>query len=54
MLEVINIWKNVQERVTENKYIEDIVVSDGNNNKNITERTNKAHGNISKIMSTLI
>ena len=46
VLEDIYIGKNVMERVTEKKYLGDIVSSDGKNTKNITERTNKAHGNV--------
>ena len=34
-------------------YVGDIVSCDGRNSRNINERTNRANGNIDKIMSTL-
>ena len=41
--------KNVQEK----KYLGDFVSCDGRNSKNIYERTNRANGNIDKIILTL-
>jgi hypothetical protein len=45
--------KEVMQLVSEKKYLGDIISSDGKNNKNIIERTNKAMGNVNKIVSTL-
>ena len=39
--------------VTEKKYLGDIISNDGKYYKNIKDRTNKALGNINKIVSTL-
>ena len=39
--------------VTHNKYLGDIISNDGKNKNNIRERTNRAIGNINKIVSTL-
>ena len=45
--------REVMKNVLENKYLGDIVSSDGKNNKNIKDRINKAIGNVNKIFSTL-
>ena len=41
------------ETVKAKKYLGDLISCDGKNNLNIKERTNKANGNIEKIVSTL-
>ena len=40
--------------VSEKKYVGDIISSDGKNKKNIKDRTNKATGNVNKIVTSLI
>ena len=39
--------------VKETKYLGDIIQSNGHNNSNIKNRTNKAHGNVNKIITFL-
>ena len=39
--------------VTENKYLGDVINKDGNNQSNIKEGTNKAQGNVNKIVNSL-
>ena len=39
--------------VKETKYLGDIIQSNGHNNSNIKNRTNKAHGNVNKIITSL-
>ena len=39
--------------VSEKVYLGDVVSKDGKNSKNIKARTDKAHGNIEKIINTL-
>ena len=45
--------KEVMESVNEKAYLGDIISKDGTNTKNIKSRTDKAYGNIDKIISTL-
>ena len=45
--------KEAMNEVNEKKYLGDLIAKNGTNHKNIKERTNKAHGNIDKIVSTL-
>ena len=45
--------RKVMKDVKEKKYLGDIISNDGKNQKNITDRTNKAIGNINRIESTL-
>ena len=37
----------------EKKYLGDIISKDGSNKSNIKERTNKGHGSVNKVMTTL-
>ena len=39
--------------VKKTKYLGDIIQSDGKNNSNIKNRTDKAHGNVNKIVTSL-
>ena len=52
-LKDIHTGHEVMKEVTEKKYLGDIISQDGRNDKNIKDRTNKATGNINKIVSTL-
>ena len=45
--------KKEMKDVLEKKYLGDIISSDGKNKKNIKDRTNKATGNVNKIVTTL-
>ena len=52
-LKDIYIGRDVMETVKAKKYLGDLISCDGKNDLNIKERTNKANGNIEKIVSTL-
>ena len=45
--------KEALSEVVEKKYLGDIVARDGSNTSNIKERTNKGHGSVNKIVTTL-
>ena len=45
--------KEAMNEVIEKKYLGDLIARDGTNFKNIKERTNKAHGNINKIVTSI-
>ena len=52
-LKDIYIGKVEMKKVSEKKYLGDIISNDGKNKKNIKDRTNKATGNVNKILNTL-
>ena len=45
--------KEAMNEVIEKKYLGDLIAKDGTNCNNIKERTNKAHGNINKIVTSI-
>ena len=45
--------KEAMNEVTEKKYLGDVINKDGNNQSNIKEGTNKAQGNVNKIVNSL-
>ena len=49
----IYVGKTVMKQVSEKKYLGDVISSDGKNEANIKERTNKAIGNVNKIVASL-
>ena len=53
VIQDVHMGKELMKNVSEKKYLGDIVSCDGRNTKNIVERTNRANGNIDKIISTL-
>ena len=45
--------REVFKKVKDKKYLGDVISSNGTNRANIKQRTNKAHGNVNRIVTTL-
>ena len=45
--------REVIKKVKEKKYLGDVISSNGSNRANINQRSNKAHGNVNRIVTTL-